>query len=104
LLDELTSAQISEWEAYDTIDPVGKAEWRNELAIASLISVVVNMAKDIYNDPKKGKPDYVTPDDFLIKWGESAEQKPEKQTQDEMLGALLGIARMQGTTDKIERK
>jgi hypothetical protein len=103
LLKNLTSAQLTEWEAYDRIDPVGK--WRDELGFASLSSLIVNMARQILHDPKKGKPEYVTPEDFMPKWGEAPLQKPEpkKQSAEEMLRILKGIARVQGTTDKIKK-
>ena len=102
----MTSSQISEWEAYDALDPVGRGEWRNELAIANLISVVVNMAKDIYNDPKKGKPEYVTLDDYMFRWGEPPEEqsKSKQQTPEQMAQMLSMIAGVQGITDKIEKK
>jgi hypothetical protein len=104
LLEELTSAQISEWEAYDKVDPIGK--WRDELSIASLASVIVNLARQIYHDPKKGKPEYVGPNDFMINWGETVEPTPEpkKQSPEEMFRILSGLARVQGTRDKIEKK
>jgi hypothetical protein len=104
LLEELTSAQISEWEAYDRVDPIGK--WRDELSIASLTSVVVNLARQLYHDPKKSKPTFVSPNDFMINWGEVVEPKPEpeKQTPEEMFQILSGLAQVQGTRDKIEKK
>lgn len=104
LLGELTSAQISEWEAYDRLDPIGK--WRDELSIASQTSVIVNMVRQLYHDPKKGKPTFVNPNDFMLNWGEIEEpdSEPEKQTPDEMFQILSGLARTQGTTDKIEKK
>ena len=101
----MTSEQLTEWEAYDRLDPVGK--WRDELGWASLSSLIVNMAKEILHDPKKGKPEFVNPNDFLIKWGSvEEEQKPEpkKQSIEEMQQMMYIIARGQGTTDKIEKK
>lgn len=97
----MTSEQLAEWEAYDRLDPVGK--WRDELAIASLISVVVNMAKDIYNDPKKGRPEYVSPSDFMIKWGQleqEQEPEPKRQSVEDMTQVMLNIARASDTKTK----
>jgi hypothetical protein len=42
----------------------------------------------------------------MINWGETAEPAPEpkKQTPEEMFQILSGLARVQGTRDKIEKK
>jgi hypothetical protein len=100
---ELTSEQLTEWIAYDRLDPIGK--WRDELMFASLSSLIVNMAREILHDPKKGKPEHVNPDEFMIKWGEEGDvPEPKKQSAEEMVQILKSIARVHGTTDKIKKK
>ena len=92
LLKQLTSSQVSEWEAYDRLDPIGK--WRDELGFASLSSLIVNIVRTIY--AKKGTtPKDSTPTDFMMKWGYSAEeQKPEpkQQSVEDMKTIMEGIA------------
>jgi len=103
LLKDLTSSQVTEWLAYDELDPVGK--WRDELMIASLESLVVNIVRQLY-PPKGRKPKFASPNDFMIKWGDVEEQKPEpnRQTPEEMGQILRGLAAVMGTRDKIEKK
>ena len=64
------------------------------------------MVRQLYHDPKKGKLEYVNPNDFMINWGEEQQQSQEtkKQSEEEMVRILKSIARVQGTTDKIEKK
>ena len=91
--------QLSEWQAYDRLDPVGK--WRGELGWASLCSLITNITKQLYSEKGK-KPEFVSPNDFMIKWGEIEEQEPEpkKQSVEEMNQILSDIAKAQGTKDK----
>ena len=91
-MDELTSSQISEWEAYDRIDPISK--WRDEWGIASLSSLIANLARQIYRDPEeKGELVLTTPLDYLPDWDGSLEglgkkkvvaevEDPKKQSPD----------------------
>ena len=83
------------------LDPVGK--WRDELSMASLMALLVNIARKILHDPKKGKIEFVSPDDFMIKWGElktEQKQEPKVQTVEEMKQTVLSIARYFGTKEK----
>ncbi len=84
----MTSAQLSEWEAYDRLDPIGK--WRDEYSIAVLNSLIVNIVSKLY--AKKGHtPKEVKPIDFMPNWsGEKREEK--KQSVEEMKQVLLSIA------------
>jgi len=121
LLDQLTSAQLSEWEAYDRLDPVG--EWRADFRAASLMSVITNIIHSIFHDPEKGDLITTVPNDFIPQWGmdEEEEEKQEeekvpdgmfrsltkdgwvvrkKQTVDEIKKALIGITKL----SKVRRK
>lgn len=95
-MDQLTSQQISEWEAVDVLDPIGK--WRDDYMMAYLISTISNIA--ISALAKKGTA-LTTINDFLPKWGEEPEE-PQKQSVDQMKQVLLAIAKQAGirTTPK----
>jgi len=92
-LDQLTSKQISEWEVYDRIDPIGT--WRDDFRIAKLESLIVNIVQQLY--AKKGHtPTITTPLDYMPDWsGERKEAEPKKQSVEEMKSILLGIAKSQ---------
>lgn len=74
--------------------------------MASLMGLMVNMAREILHDPKKGKVKYVKPDDFMLDWGnieeESSEQGKE-QSIEEMKAGVVNIAKAFGVQMK-ERK
>jgi hypothetical protein len=91
-LDHLTSVQLSEWEAYDRLDPIGT--WREDFRMAYVSSLITNLAISIHG--KKGtKPMNIM--DFMPKWDS---QEPEntvvkQQSVEEMKKALLQIAQAQ---------
>jgi hypothetical protein len=88
-LDQITSSQLSEWEAYDKIDPIGK--WRDEYSFAVLDSLIVNIVSRLY--AKKGHtPKEVLPTEFMPNW--SGEKKiARRQSVEEMKQALLSLAK-----------
>jgi len=90
-LDSLTSAQLSEWEAYDKLDPIGT--WRDDYRLAVLDSLLVNIVSRLY--AKKGHtPKEVSPTEFMPNWsGEKKIAKP--QTMEEMKSILLSLAKSQ---------
>jgi len=98
-LDQLTSKQISEWEAYDRIDPIGA--WRDDFRIAKIESLITNIVQQLY--AKKGyTPTVTTPLDFMVDWtGDRKEEEPKKQSVEEMKSILMGIAKTQNK--RIER-
>jgi len=63
-LNELTSVQLSEWEAYDRLDPIG--EWRADFRMAYLSIIVTNIARAVYGT--KGTK-MTVPLDFMPEWG-----------------------------------
>ena len=88
-MDQLTSRQISEWEAYDRIDPIGS--WRDDFRIAKVESLITNIVQQLY--AKKGsKPVTTTVVDFMPDWDNSRDTEPKKQSVDEMKNILLGLA------------
>jgi hypothetical protein len=89
-LDQITSAQLSEWEAYDKIDPIGS--WRDDYRIAVLDSLIVNIVSKLY--AKKGHPPKeVSPTEFMPNWlGEVRVEQRQKQSVEEMKGMLMALA------------
>lgn len=96
-MNELTSIQLSEWEAYDRLDPIGG--WRSDFRIASLISIIVNIARSVWG--KEGIKMSV-PLDFMPEWDKEIELETKQQTVEEMKQILLSIASRQNK--EVERK
>jgi len=88
LLGRLTSTQISEWRAYDRIEPIN----RGEIGWAMLCSVVSNIAISLYG--KEGKR-YTKPEDFLSMYGHVTKVAKKEQTVEEQKRLLLLIAGIQ---------
>jgi len=91
-LDELTSAQLSEWEAYDVLDPAGK--WRDDYHAAFIVSEFTNIVRDLYGE--KGAK-HSTPSEFMPKWNKEDAKKGRKrgskeQSTGEMRQFMLGMA------------
>lgn len=100
-MEELSSAQLSEWEAYDRLDPVG--EWRGDFREARLESLLINIASQVYRDPKKPHPKLVTVAELMPKWGEEQIQKVQ-QSVEEMKSILMAFAESQNKRVKKEQK
>jgi hypothetical protein len=86
LLSKVSSRELSEWMAYDALE--GLPDRRQEILLASLLAMTVN----INRDPKKGEP--ATALDFLP-WMRQDEDDEEPEPVDmvkriEMLNALFG--------------
>lgn len=92
----MTSYQISEWEAYDRIDPIGT--WRDDFRMAFIASVITNCFIGAYG--KKGAKG-TTPEDFMPDWTGDGKE-PKQQTVEEMEKILLSIAGSQNK--KVERE
>lgn len=89
MLEQLNSEQLSEWEAYDRLEPIGGQQ--DDYRTALLCSVITNIAIAAWG--KKGsKP--TTMDEFLFQWGaeEQTDVAPKKQSVDEMKTILQSIA------------
>lgn len=88
-MDQLTSAQLSEWEAYDKLDPIGT--WRDDYRMAYLASMITNLVISIHG--KKGAK-HTVPLDYMPKWDAEKESIVRKQTPEEMKELLLDLAKM----------
>ncbi len=87
LLSQLTSCQITEWRAYDRLEPIG--ERRGDYRVALLCSVITNLIMSIYGveDGKRA-----TLQDFLLQWGEEIkEEETIVQSVDDMKKTFLSI-------------
>jgi hypothetical protein len=90
-LDKLTSRQLSEWEAYDRIDPIG--EWRGDFRGAKLEALIINIVQALF--PKKGsKPKIFNPIEFMPNWNGEVKES-ERQSVEEMKKVLLELASLQ---------
>jgi len=87
----LTSEQLSEWEAYDRLDPIGS--WREDYRLAYLSALVTNIA--ISMNVKKGTtPELKSPIDFMLNFDVTNKEEVKEVTQqsvEEMKNAVLGI-------------
>ena len=97
LLNQITSAQLSEWEAYDKIDPVG--DWRADYRMAFLAAVITNMFRWAHG--KKGTK-MMEVIDFMPQWDEEVGKGKELPTQsiEDMKKALYSIAKTQNRKKK----
>jgi len=90
-LDELTSVQISEWEAYDKIDPIGT--WRDDFRMANLAAIITNIVNCLYS--KKGSQlKLTTPLDFMPDWSNDKKEVSIKQSPEEMKESLLRFVKI----------
>ena len=84
-MDSLTSRQLSEWEAYDRLDPIGT--WRDDFRLAYLSSLITNIAISIHG--KKGAK-HTTPMDFMLDW-DVKEKKINVQSVEEQKRILMDL-------------
>lgn len=79
---------MSEWEAYNTLDPIGT--WRDDYRMAVLDSLLVNIVNKLYTE-KGHKPVVTTPLDFMPKWNEE-EREVVQQSVEEMKQIMMAVA------------
>ena len=76
MLDELTAEELTEWEVYSKMQPIGT--WRQDFRFAMIASTIVNIAKSIWG--KRGeKKNLKNPQDFIPKWDSGEEDKEVPQ-------------------------
>jgi len=97
LLDNLTSNQISEWEAYDRLDPIG--EWRGDFQLAYISSLITNVAISVHG--KKGAK-LTQPQDFMLEWGKEKEEV-QKQSTDQIKEFMMSFAKEQNKKVQLEK-
>ncbi len=89
-MDQLRSSQLSEWEAYDRLDPVGT--WRDDFRMAYLSSIVTNLVISVYGT---GGTEMKVPLDFMPDWMKDSPDEVKKQSVEEQKAILYDIARSQ---------
>ena len=87
----MTSEQISEWKAYEALEPFG--EWRDDYRIAQLCTLILNITQSIWGGQKRVR---FKIEDFMLQYQldniEKEVENVEKQSVEEMRQVLLGIA------------
>jgi len=104
MLAELTSNQITDWIAYNKIDPIG--EWRSDYRIALVCATIVNVGnsliyvmKGLWSKRAGRKPKFVTVQDFIPDWdGKKTKDEVPDQSIEEQKRMLLSIAKTFGAT------
>ena len=83
LLQTISSAELTEWMAFDSISPIG--DWRQDLAAAQIASVIAETHRDRKSRPKPFAPRDFMP--FVEKQDESVEVSREIRS---VLAPLMG--------------
>lgn len=92
LLADLTAFQLAEWEAFDSLDPIGS--FRADYRMAQICSTNTNIAIQVNKGKKAVK--LTTPLEFMPDYdGKLREQRNKTQSVEEMKQILLGIANAQ---------
>lgn len=103
-MDCLTSVQLSEWEAYDRLDPIGT--WRDDYRMASIESTLVNI-HNAMNTKEGERPTQTAAIDFLPIWDKEEREKlayqsqrTEKQSVEEIKRNLFSAFRVKNYIEK----
>lgn len=97
-MDYLTSTQLSEWEAYETLDPIGS--WRDDYRMASIQSTLVNIHNAHVGEGEK--PVVTKPWDFMPIWDKVEREKQavekeqsQRQSPEEIKNTLFAVMGVQ---------
>ena len=91
---------MSEWAAYDRIDPVG--EWRNDFRFADLEALIINSLKMLYSE--KGKMvELVQVKDLMPKWGVTKKPEAKRQNIEGMKAMFNEISKITGNPIKTKK-
>jgi hypothetical protein len=93
LLDQLSAYELTEWEMYDRMDPIGES--RADFRMAELASLMVNIAIKRSAGTKPVKLTEIT--DFMPQWDVTAPKQVEvkKQSIPDMKKVLMDIVNTQ---------
>lgn len=96
----MTSTQLSEWQAYDRLEPI--REDRGDFRMAFVSSLITNIVRKIWGT--KGVKMSV-PSEFMPEWDQDPDEEliPEKQSVAQMKGILFGIAGAQNRKVKKDK-
>ena len=97
----MTSTQLSEWEAYNELEPIGGI--REDYRLAYLSSLITNLVIAVNGKPNAKK---TKPEEFLLEWGVGVQEQSTKQPQslEQMKQALSTIASTFGGKKKDHKK
>ncbi|MFP4046752.1 MAG: DUF4035 domain-containing protein [Bacteroidales bacterium] len=96
MLEQLTSEQISEWQAYDQLDPMG--EVREDIRHSRLLSLIANLFKARFG---KKSTKMSKPLDFMPQWYEEPEyQVVDENSVDQAKSLFKSIATVFGKKNK----
>lgn len=93
----MTSRQLSEWEAYDRIDPIG--EYRDDIRLAYLSTLISNLTISVHG---KAGARFQKLEDHMIEWDLGKEKPVQRQSVEEMKKALMSLAKSQNSKIKKE--
>jgi hypothetical protein len=88
-LEELTSTQLAEWEAYNRINPI--ESWVEDFRMAYICTTMTNIA--IRQGSKTNKLNSVA--DFMPDYDVTAPKEVKKQTVEQMKKAMQDIVKSQ---------
>ena len=90
MLREMDSRELTEWQIYEKLEPFG--EWRSDLRMAVIASILANSNRDT-----KQKPQPYKPQDFMLKFDQELDEDGEVvqqhrgQSPEDMLAVFRGI-------------
>lgn len=85
-MEKLTANQLAEWQAYDSLDPIGEA--RADFRFSYLAHLITTLTSSVHGKKGSKMPDLK---DFLFEW--DVEGKEIGQTADEMRQLLRSVSR-----------
>ena len=85
----MNAVQLSEWEAYDRLDPIGT--WRDDFRMAYLASIITNIAIK-WNAGKK-QVKLIELMEFMPQWDRQETKEVKKQSVEDMRDFLLSFAK-----------
>lgn len=105
-MDQLTSNQLSEWEAYDRLDPIGS--WREDYRMASIESTLINI-HNAANVSEGAKMEATTASDFLPIWdteqrAKIVEKRRRTQSIEEMKQAMMSFSSSHNKSEELKEQ
>ena len=97
-MQQLNARQLAEWEAYNTMEPIG--EERSDFRISFLSSLITNLV--IRALGKKGAK-LTNVKDFVFKWDSKEEAKPQMKVE-QFKAVFHQIASIANTNKDIKNK
>lgn len=88
-MEKLTANQLAEWQAYDSLDPIGEA--RADFRFSYIAHLITTLTSSVHGKKGSKMPDIK---DFLFEWDvEGRTGKEAGQSADEMRQLLRSVSR-----------